>query len=75
MAVMMGSLYAALIKAGADESHAQRAAEEVAGYEDRIGQLRTSMADLQGEMNLLRWMVGFNIALTLAIAGKIFIPH
>lgn len=68
MAVMMGNLYAALVKAGAGENEAQKAAEEIAGYENRF-------AKIEADVALLKWMVGFNIAMTIAIVGKLFLPH
>jgi len=66
MAVMMGNLYSALKQAGADDENAKKAAEEVAGFENRISSLAADIA-------LLKWMVGFNLALTLAIVGKLFL--
>jgi len=66
MAVMMGNLYSALKQAGADDENAKKAAEEVAGFENRISSLAADVA-------LLKWMVGFNLALTLAIVGKLFL--
>jgi hypothetical protein len=66
MAVMMGNLYSALKQAGADDENAKKAAEEVAGFENPISSLAADVA-------LLKWMVGFNLALTLAIVGKLFL--
>jgi len=63
---MMGNLYSALKQAGADDENAKKAAEEVAGFENRISSLAADVA-------LLKWMVGFNLALTLAIVGKLFL--
>ena len=62
MAVMMGNLYSA----GAGEEGANKAAEELAGYENRFSKL-------EGYVGLLKWMVGFNLALTIAILGKLFL--
>lgn len=66
MAFMMGNLYDALRSAGADDEKARKAAEEVAGFEHRIGTWAS-------DVGLLKWMVGFNLALTLAIVGKLFL--
>ena len=66
MAFMMGNLYDALRSAGADDDKARKAAEEVAGFENRIGGLASDVA-------LLKWMVGFNLALTVAVVGKLFL--
>lgn len=64
MAVMMGSLYTALREAGAPDDKAQKAAEEVAGFDNRIG-------SLDARVMLLTWMVGTNIVLTLSVLGLI----
>jgi len=67
MAIMMRDLYRALIAAGASELEAGKASEEVAGFDNRLSKLETGIAVLQ-------WMVGFNIALTIAIVVKLFHP-
>lgn len=67
MAVMFGNLYRALVSAGVADEQARKAAEEVASYENRL-------AGLEGKVNLLSWMVGFNLALTAAIAVKLLLP-
>jgi hypothetical protein len=66
MAVMMGNLYSALKQAGADEESARKAAEEVAGFENRI-------SSLAADITLLKRMVGFNLAMTVAIAARLFL--
>jgi hypothetical protein len=66
MAMMMGHLYSALKQAGADEDNAKRAAEEVATYDAR-------MNTIENRLSVLTWMVGTNVALTLAIVGKLFL--
>ena len=66
MAVMMGNLYSALKQAGADEESAKKAAEEVAGFENRI-------STLASDITVLKWMVGFNLAMTVAIVGRLFL--
>ena len=65
MALMMGKLHEALIGAGADTRTAREAAEEVANFENRISKI-------EGDLGLLKWMAGFNIALTLAILWRVF---
>jgi hypothetical protein len=66
MAVMMGNLYSALKQAGADEESAKKAAEAVAGFENRI-------STLASDITVLKWMVVFNLALTVAIVGRLFL--
>jgi hypothetical protein len=63
---MMGNLYSALVKAGAGEEDTKKAAEELAGYENRFSKL-------EGDVGLLKWMVGFNLALTIAVLAKLFL--
>ena len=69
MAVMMGSLYDALIKAGADGESARKAAEEVANFDLRVNGLETRIDRLDSRMEArfatLTWMVG--VVLTLLI--------
>jgi len=48
------------------EIAAREAAEESAGYESRFAKIDTELA-------VLKWMVGTNLALTLAILGKLFL--
>ena len=66
MAVMLGKLYSALIAAGADPQSAREAAEELATYDAAI-------AGIRSDLNLLKWMIGFNLALTLAILWRVFV--
>jgi len=65
MALQLGALREALLEAGASQEKASRAAEEVAAYEMRL-------AALDGRVQLLTWMVGFNLAFTLAILWRVF---
>lgn len=63
MALQLGSLRDALREAGASEETARKAAEEVAAYENRL-------ASLENKLNLLTWMVGFNLAMTAGLLVK-----
>jgi len=82
MAVMMGNLYAALMKAGAGEDDAKKAAEEVANFELRLNSLEAKIDRLETRMEarfqsleakfdpkftLVSWMVGVNMAVTLSV--------
>lgn len=62
MAIMMGRLYAALREANVPEDKATAAAEEVAGFENRL-------SGVEAKITVLQWMVGTHIALSVAIAG------
>jgi hypothetical protein len=66
MALMLGALHRALIGAGASDDEARKAAEEVAGYERELASVKT-------DLTLLKWMVGTNIAMTIAILWKVFL--
>jgi hypothetical protein len=46
------------------EEKARKAAETLAGYENRFTKIESDLA-------ILKWMVGFNLAVTVAIALKL----
>jgi hypothetical protein len=78
MALQLGALREALIEAGASTDKADKAAEEVASYENRLAGIETKLVRLDGKVNLLTWMVGFNLAMTVGlfwfvvkVAGKV----
>jgi hypothetical protein len=60
MTTMITELYDALKDAGADEEKARKAAETVAAYENRFAKIET-------DLGILKWMVGFNLAGTVAL--------
>ena len=62
MALQLGALRDALIDAGASDDKANKASEELAGYETRVGRM-------EGKLTLLLWAVGMNVAATLAVFG------
>jgi hypothetical protein len=65
MSLRLGALQDALLNAGAQPELAQRAAEEAAGYENRL-------AKIENDLAVLRWMVGTNVVLTLLVLGRVF---
>ncbi|HEY5302362.1 MAG TPA: hypothetical protein VIJ55_16960 [Acetobacteraceae bacterium] len=65
MALMLGKLFEALRSGGTPEDKAREAAEEVAAYEG-------GLASVETRLSVLTWMVGANIALTIAIMVKLF---
>lgn len=71
MALMVGSLYDALLHANVDEGKARKAAEDVADFDRRVTDLGSAVARLEqkmeGRFTLLQWMIGFNLAFTLAL--------
>jgi hypothetical protein len=60
MTTMVAEVYDALLAAGAPEEKARKAAEAIAAYENRF-------ARIEADLNLLKWMVGFVLALCVAI--------
>jgi hypothetical protein len=62
MSVMLGSLYDALRSANVPEEKARSAAEEVAGF-------KATLSELRAELQVLKWMVGANITLTVLVLG------
>lgn len=64
MATMIAEVYDAFKAAGVDDEKARKAAEAVASYENKF-------QDLHANFNILKWMVGTNIVLTLGILGKL----
>jgi hypothetical protein len=60
MTTMITELYDALKDAGAGEDKARKAAETVAAYENRFAKIET-------DMSVLKSMVGFNLAGTVAL--------
>ena len=65
MSTMISKVYDALKEAGASEEKARKAAEAVASYENRFARIETDLA-------LLKWMIGFNLAITIAVLWRVF---
>jgi hypothetical protein len=68
LALQLGALWEALIEAGASPEKAAKAAEEVAEFEFRLSRM-------EWRLDVLTWMVGFNLALTVAIVGRLFLTR
>ena len=66
MALQLGALRDALLEAGATPAKADKAAEELASYENRL-------ANIDTRLTVLTWMTGSNIVLTIAVLSKLFI--
>ena len=81
MTTMLSEVYDALRDAeGVSDEKARRAAEAIAAYETRFADIRGDIAGLKvefmglrGEVRTLRWMVGFNTALMVAVVLKLFV--
>ena len=64
MALMLGKLYAALRLANVPDDAAREAAEEIAGYE-------TALAEMRSDIKLMKWMLGTIVVLVLLVLGKV----
>jgi hypothetical protein len=53
MPAILSEVYDAILEAGTSEEKARKAAEAVAGYEDRFGLLEGRMSALEGRMSAL----------------------
>ena len=62
MALMLSRICDALRAAGAPDDKAREAAEEIAGFEDRL-------TAVESDLKLLKWMVGFNLAMSMVIVA------
>ena len=65
MSTMISEVYDALKEAGASEEKARKAAESVATYENRFARIESDLA-------VVKWMIGFNLAMTVAVLWKVF---
>jgi hypothetical protein len=74
MATMIAEVYDAFVAAGAPEEKARKAAEAVAAFESRFGQIENRFLKLEGDLNLLKWMAGFNLALSAGIVMLLLRP-
>ena len=57
MALALMKTYDALKAAGAPEAKAQAAAEELAGYENRLAGIETQLTEIKGTVRLHFWML------------------
>jgi hypothetical protein len=67
MALMLSSLYDALLDAGASEEKARKAAEEAAMYETRLTRMDSVLDSLAHRLNALTWSIGIGFSLVLAV--------
>ena len=64
MSTMITEVYDAFKSAGTDDEKARAAAKAVAEHENRFGAI-------ESQLTLLKWMVGFNLAISLAALWKL----
>ena len=74
MTTMIAEVYDALLAAGSPEDKARKAAEAIAGYENRFSAMDQQFANIKGDLKLLTWMVGFNLAATVGLIF-LFLRH
>lgn len=68
MALMLSSLYDALLDAGASEDKARKAAEEAAAYDTRLPAIDAKLDRLQTHVSVLQWVASVGISVMLALA-------
>lgn len=66
MSIMISEVYDAFLAAGAPEDKASKAAEALTVHESRFSKI-------EADLLILKWMVGFVLALLVAIAMKLFL--
>ncbi len=67
---MIKEVYEAFKEAGASEEKAASAAEamaETASADDRFEKIEIRLANLEADVKLLKWMTGFNLAISVAV--------
>ena len=69
---MISEVYDAFLAAGAPEEKARKAAEAMSNYDQRFDKVDLEIVKVQAEQILLRWMVGFGIAMNIAILIRVF---
>lgn len=70
---MIFEVYDAFIAAGAPKDKARKAAEALADYDNRFSRLDGAVLEVESELVLVKWMVGFGIALNVAILTRLFL--
>ena len=71
MALMLSKTYDALLAAGAPEEKARDAAEEIAGYENRLIKIETELGAIRETMATKTWVLSAMLAQTFAILGGV----
>jgi hypothetical protein len=71
MSTMVVEVYDALKDAGASEEKARKAAEAIANYDARFGEVKAELSDVRGDMKLLKSMTGFNLACSVGILFRL----
>jgi len=72
MSTMVTEVYDALIDAGASDEKAKAAATAITDYDEKLNRIDQHLTKHDGEFVLIRWMLGFNLAFTMAILWRMF---
>jgi hypothetical protein len=67
MTAMIAEVYDASLAAGSPEDKARKAAEAIAAYENRFASMDQRFSKIEGDLRLVTWMVGFNLAAAVGI--------
>ncbi len=62
MPIMLSKTYAAFVAAGTPDAFAREAAEEIAGVKYRLPGIESSLQNIEGDIRLLKWMLGVVLA-------------
>ena len=73
MSTMISEVYDAFLDAGASQDKARKAAEAVAGFENRFNSLEQKITVLQGDMNLVKWALGILVGGVIATVLKLYV--
>ena len=58
MPIMLSKTYAAFVAAGTPDAEAREAAEEIADFEHRLTGIESRLQNIEGDIRLLKWMLG-----------------
>jgi hypothetical protein len=72
MSLLLSEIYDALKEAGASEEKARKAAEAIAGYEDRFAKIDREFAEVRSTQRLQSWMLGYLILVTTTLLWRVF---
>jgi|GEM_PF-1685291 len=72
MATVISDLYDALISAGASDERARKASEAMVAAENRFWAFEMTLAKIEGEVILVKWMVGVLVAGVASLIMKAF---
>ena len=68
---MSSKTYDALLAAGASEEAAREAAEEIAGYENRLVKIESELIAIRETMATRTWVLSVMLLQTIAILGGV----